>query len=210
MRFRNSVLVLLFFLFSQVTAQTPAVSLLSRKAPKQFRAVFRTTKGDFVLEAYRSWSPLGVDRLYQLIVSGYYNNSLVFRVEPKYVVQFGIAEKYETKKFWYERYIPDEPVMQKHTRGMVAFARDKKNSRSTQLFVDMTDNPKLDTTVRDGVKGFTPVAKVISGMEVVARFYAKYGKQPGAQQIDLYRRGNAYYEQLFPGLDKILSAKIIP
>lgn len=189
--------------------QAPETSILMLKAPASFRVLFTTTKGNFVMEATRKWSPRGVDRLYQLVTSGYFNNSIVFRVEPGYVAQFGIAENYSVKKFWYERYIQDEPVLQKHTKGMVAFARDEKNSRSTQLFINLADNPALDTTMRNGVRGFSPIAKVISGMDVVEKFYGKYGRVPGTQQIDLYRKGNAYYEKIFPGLDKIINAKLI-
>lgn len=207
---RVFVSVLWFFCCAmRLAAQAPSPSIVNVKAPAVFRVMFKTTRGNFIMEARREWSPLGVDRLYQLVTSGYYDNSLIFRAEPGFVVQFGIAEKQDVKLFWNKKYIQDEPVLQKHRKGMVAFARDVKNSRSTQLFIDMADNPKLDTTVRYGVQGFTPIAKVISGMDVIAKFFSRYGKEPATNQVELYRKGNAYYEQKYPGLDKILSAKII-
>ncbi len=199
----------LFFWLHRVPAQAPDVSILTVKAPATFKAAFKTTRGEFIMEAYRKWSPAGVDRLYQLISSGYFTNNLVFRVEPKYVVQFGVAESRALNRFWDPKRIQDEPVQQKHRKGVIAFARDVKNSRSTQLFVNMADNPKLDTMVRNGVKGFTPIGKVIKGMQVLENFNGKYGKKPAVVQDTLYKYGNAYFEKLFPGLDRILSARIL-
>jgi peptidyl-prolyl cis-trans isomerase A (cyclophilin A) len=197
------------FCLSFLQAQVPEISILNVKAPATFKAAFKTTKGEFIIQAYRKWSPIGVDRLYQLITSGYFTNNLVFRVEPKYVVQFGIAETKALNRFWDPRRITDEPVQQKHRKGIIAYARDVKNSRSTQLFVNMADNPKLDTMMRNGVKGFTPIARVVKGIQVLERFNGRYGKKPATVQDTLYKYGNTYFEKLFPGLDRILSARIL-
>ena len=48
-------------LYSQ---SVPDTSIFSITAPDTFRAVMVTTKGEITVEAYRSWSPAGVDRLY--------------------------------------------------------------------------------------------------------------------------------------------------
>ena len=47
---------------------------LEKKAPETFKARFETTQGNFDIEAKRVWSPKGVDRLYQLIKYGYYDD----------------------------------------------------------------------------------------------------------------------------------------
>ena len=63
-----------------------------------------------MLEVIRDWSPLGVDRFYQLIQDNYYDCGAFFRVVPDFVVQFGIAsEPSETKKW--DVKIPDDPVV---------------------------------------------------------------------------------------------------
>jgi peptidyl-prolyl cis-trans isomerase A (cyclophilin A) len=195
---------------TQLAAQVPDASILTRKAPEKFKAVFKTTKGQFIIEAYRNWSPLGVDRLYQLITSGYYSNTLLFRVEPDYVVQFGVAETNRLNRFWDPKKIPDEPVRQQNTRGTIAFARDLKNTRCAQLFVNMANNRKLDTIMRNGVEGFVPVARVVQGMIIISSFNAAYKKRPMMIQDSLYKYGNAYFEKKFPGLDRIISARILP
>ena len=199
----------LFFFFTDLHAQAPAASVLLLKAPETFKAIFKTSKGEFVIEVYKKWSPLGADRIYQLVSSGFFSNALLFRVEQNFVVQFGISANYAANRFWDPRKLPDEPALQKNTRGTISFARGGKNDRATQLFINMADNAKLDSAFRNGVTGYTPVAKVIKGIDVLVRLNAGYGKKPATVQDSLYKYGNPFFERVFPGLDKIISASII-
>ncbi len=197
-------------LFSgSLLAQVPHNSILQKRAPETFRARFTTTKGDFVIEAHRKWSPLGVDRLYQLITSGYYSNNLLFRVERNFVTQFGIADAEDLNRFWDAKKLKDEPLRYRNEKGVISFARGTPNTRTTQLFINMVNNPQNDTALRAGVRGFTPVAKVISGMEIIARFFDRYGRSTVPHQDSIYKYGNRFFEKNYPGLDKILSARIV-
>lgn len=200
---------LLLFATLNVGAQAPNIGILKRKAPESFQVLFKTSRGNFILEAYRRWSPAGADRLYQLVLTGYYDLNAFFRVEPNYVVQFGISDDFEANLFWHQKRLKDEPVLQLHKKGIVAFVRDRANSRATQLFVNMKDNPALDTIVREGVKGYTPVGKIIKGMDVFTQLYSNYGRKPATLQDSIYVRGNAYLAENFPELDIIISARII-
>lgn len=202
------VLCLLFYTILSI-AQAPGISVLQLKAPETFKAAFKTNKGEFVIEVYRKWSPMGADRIYQLLKSGFFSDALFFRVEQNFVIQFGISANYAANRFWDPRKLPDEPALQKNSRGIVSFARGGRNDRATQIFINMADNMKLDTAVRNGIKGYTPVAKVVKGMEVLARLNNRYGKAPAVIQDSLYKYGNRYFERQFPGLDKIFSAAII-
>ena len=199
----------LLFLYKPSFTQKPDISILQVRAPDTFKAVFKTSKGDFIIEAQKKWSPLGVDRLYQLISSGFYTNALFFRVEQDFVIQFGIADNEVTNRFWDPKKLQDEPQIIKNTKGMISFARDGKNNRCTQLFISTVDNIKLDTTFRGGVKGYTPIARVIKGINILTKLNGKYGKTPGTVQDSLYKYGNSYFEQKFPGLDRIIAVKII-
>jgi peptidyl-prolyl cis-trans isomerase A (cyclophilin A) len=181
----------------------------AQKSPPSFKILFNTTKGNYIVEAYRNWSPLAVDRLYALVQSGYYQNNYIFRVEKDYVIQFGITDNVKTNFYWDKKSLPDEPVMQKHKKGIVAFARSGKNSRSAQLFVDMVDNPKLDTTMREQVHGYPPIGKVIKGFDVLMKLNGKYKKQILPLQDSVYLHGNKYLDINYPGLDKIIRAIII-
>lgn len=92
---------------------------------------------------------------------------------------------------------------------MVAFARSGKNSRSAQLFIDINDNKKLDTTMREGVHGYPPIGKVLKGYEVLEALNGQYGRDILPLQDSIYKYGNAYLDKQFPGLDKIIKAIII-
>jgi hypothetical protein len=54
-------------------------SVLFSEAPAEFRARFETTKGDFVVNLTREWSPKGVDHFYHLVKLGYYDDIAFFR-----------------------------------------------------------------------------------------------------------------------------------
>ncbi len=204
------LLFIQIFIFATVTqSQVPDISILKIKAPATFKARFKTSRGEFIIEAYRKWSPLGVDRLYQLIKTGFYDNTLLFRVERNFVSQFGISDDEQVNRFWDPKKLADETAQYKNMKGTIAYARSGPNSRVTQIFINMIDNPKNDTTVRLGVKGFTPIAKVIKGMEVVELFTDRYGRATVPQQDSVYKYGNRYFEKRFPGLDKVISARII-
>jgi cyclophilin family peptidyl-prolyl cis-trans isomerase len=193
-------------LFSQ---SIPDTSILHLNAPDTFQAIFVTTKGEFTIEAIREWSPAGVDRLFQLITAGFYDDNCLFRVQPAYVVQFGISDDPRANKFWDRHPIPDEPVVGHNLKGVVSYARDGKETRTAQLFINKNDNYKLDTIDYNGLRGFPPIARVVSGFEVIEQFNAKYLFEPANHQDSVMIRGNAYWEEHFPGLDYILEARII-
>lgn len=181
----------------------------SKKAPEVFRAKFETTQGDFVIVANRSWSPQGVDRLYQLIESGFYTDIAVFRVVPNFVAQFGIHTDSVLNKSWRKYKIDDEPVLAKNDVGAISFARGGKKTRTTQIFINLKDNHRLDDLEYSGVKGFPVIAKVIKGMENVQKFYGEYGDRLGMKQDSIQTYGNKFLRKNYPKVDYIHKAYII-
>jgi len=207
---KTLLFVFLFFQFFIGLAQSlPDSSIFSLRAPDSFRVRFQTTTGNFVIEAHREWGPAGVDRLYQLVRSDFYRDAAIFRVQPDYVVQFGISPHPEVNTFWEEHPLPDEPVKKSNLKGTLAYAREGANSRTTQLFINYRDNHKLDTVDFNGLKGFPPIGRVVEGMEVVQSFCSDYGFEPAEKQDSVYQLGNAYLRENYPGLDYIKRAKII-
>jgi peptidyl-prolyl cis-trans isomerase A (cyclophilin A) len=189
--------------------EIPDQSMMMARSPASFRATFKTTKGDFTVEVTRAWSPLAADRLYQLLKTGFYNNNSLFRVQPGYVVQFGIGDNREVNNYWDKHPIPDEPVNASNLKGVISYARDGLNSRTSQLFINLKDNYKLDTIAFNGLRGFPPVGKITSGFEVVESFFSGYGFEPANHQDSVMIYGNQYLKKLFPKLDYIIDASII-
>jgi len=179
------------------------------QAPKTFKARFETTQGDFEITAIRSLSPKGVDRLYQLIKHDFYTDIALYRVLPGFVVQFGIHNDSVVNNSWSHYKIPDEPVLHKNDSMTIAFARGGVETRTTQLFINMKDNYRLDELEYAGVKGFTVVAKVTSGYETLHKFYADYGPKPAQRQDSIYIKGNDFLKRNYPKLDYIIKATII-
>jgi len=180
-------------------------------APAQFKVVLQTTRGDVTIDVTRAWSPRGADRFYSLVKDGFYDGARFFRVirAPRpFMAQFGINGDPKVTAKWADASIPDDPVTQHNTRGMISFATSGANTRSTQLFINYSDNSWLDAS------GFSPFAVVSSGMEVVDQFYADYGEGPpegtGPDQERIEKEGNAYLDSAFPKLDYIKTAKIAP
>jgi cyclophilin family peptidyl-prolyl cis-trans isomerase len=93
-------------------------------------------------------------------------------------------------------------------KGTISYARDGTNTRTTQLFINKKDNFKLDTVNYNGLRGFPPVGRIISGFEVVDNLYPDYGFEPANHQDSVMLNGNAYLKNLFPNLDYITKAYI--
>src|SRR5260370_28250522 len=92
-------------------------SSLKATAPAVFKAQFTTTKGDFVVEVHRDWAPIGADRFYNLVKSGFLDDAAFFRVIPRFVVQFGLNAKPAGSQAWDNANIRDEPVKTSNKRG---------------------------------------------------------------------------------------------
>src|SRR5262245_36892250 len=95
---------------------------LTAKAPDVFNAKCDTTKGSFVVEVHREWSPNGADRFYNLVKNGYYDGVKFFRVHPGFVVQWGIHGDPSIASKWFSANIKDDPVKQSNKRGFLTYA----------------------------------------------------------------------------------------
>ena len=193
---------------SDAPLANPTDSVLSERAPDTVRVRFETSKGPFVVEAYRAWAPNGVDRFYQLAKTGFFDNERFFRVIGGFMAQFGVNGDPAVNAAWKDRALPDDPVAHSNERGTVTFAaKSSPNSRSTQLFISYRDNSNLDGM------GFAPIGRVTEGMAVVDSLYSGYGEGApdgnGPDQFRAQAEGNAYLERSFPKLDYITKATLL-
>jgi peptidyl-prolyl cis-trans isomerase A (cyclophilin A) len=175
-------------------------AMLKAQAPPEFTVKFTTTAGDFDVQVTRAWAPLGADRFYNLVKHGYFTNAAFFRVVPGFVVQFGLSANPAVNKAWEDAKISDDPVTQSNHPGFLTFATSGPNTRTTQLFINLGDNPRLDGM------GFAPFGQITAGMDTVQKIYSAYGEQP--EQGEITEKGKAYLDKNFPKLDRIVSALI--
>lgn len=175
-------------------------------ADASFDIVFETTKGPFRARVHRDWSPRGADRLRELAEDGFFDGVAFFRVLDGFVAQFGISGDPATGARWRDRPIGDDPVNASNAKGTISFAMAGPGTRTTQLFVNLADNARLDDM------GFSPVAEVVEGMDVVESLYGGYGEGAprgnGPSQADLHQRGNEYLQESFPQLDYVTKAAV--
>jgi cyclophilin family peptidyl-prolyl cis-trans isomerase len=181
---------------------------MNKRAPDSSRVRLETTKGIIRLEMKREWAPLGVDRFYNLIRNGYYDDTAIFRVRAGLWAQFGINGDPKVATVWRTRNIADDPRVLSNVRGTVAFAFKDPNGRTTQVFINLRDN-----SASHDKEPFAPIARVIEGMEVVDAIYSEYGEQSGGgirggKQDPLFAGGNEYLKRNYPRLDYIIKATI--
>jgi peptidyl-prolyl cis-trans isomerase A (cyclophilin A) len=178
----------------------------ARPIPDSYRVVFDTSKGPFVVEVTKAWAPEGAERFYRLIEQKFYDDARFFRVLPNFVAQFGINGDPKVAARWRNLTIADDPVKESNKRGTLSYAMAGPNTRTTQVFINLADNERLDKS------GFAPFGKVVEGMDVVDRFFAVYRDGPpngtGPDQALIETRGNSYLETNFPRLDYIKTARI--
>jgi peptidyl-prolyl cis-trans isomerase A (cyclophilin A) len=176
-------------------------------APELFRVRFETNKGPFVMEVHRAWAPWGVDRFYYLMRRNFYDGTRFFRVVDTTLAQFGISGDPQISAAWQTRIMPDDTVPHRsNRRGTVSFGSMGPHTRTTQLFINLRDNPAYDPS-------WGPIGEVVEGMNVVDSFWKGYGDAPprgtGPDQDRIFVDGEQYLTKEFPKLDYIKTARLI-
>jgi peptidyl-prolyl cis-trans isomerase A (cyclophilin A) len=177
------------------------------------------TTSQVVIEVMPEWAPLAAARFKELIDIGFYTRSRFHRVLPLYVAQFGVSTNRELNTAWLCKTckrLPDEPRLQSNKKGTLSFAQASvKDTRQTQVFFNLVDNGGLPNFLDS--QGFTPFARVISGMDTVEKLYNGYGimesasgGMAGAVSVNKAAYyGEAYLDEVFPKLSIIESVKLL-
>jgi len=93
-------------------------------------------------------------------------------------------------------------VKESNKRGTISFASAGPNTRTTQLFINLVDNGRLDSM------GFSPFGTVVEGVDVIDKLYMDYGEAPTNEQEQMMQGGEAYIAKKWPNTDKILTARV--
>ncbi len=178
------------------------------KPPEVYQVKFETTKGDFVIEVHRDWAPRGADHFFHLVTNHFYDGVRFHRVIRRFIVQWGINGNPEIQSLYGDMKIRDDERKQSNKRGFVSFAKRGPNSRTTQVFINLSDNPELDKD------GFVPFGQVVQGMDVVEDLWSSYGevapRGAGPDPTKAMIEGNDYFAREFPRLDSIVRATVLP
>ena len=194
--------------YRRVALRHPDSTVFAATAPDEFRVRLETSKGNILIELHRDWAPLGVDRFYNLVRFGYYDDMRIHRIREGDFVQFGINGDPAISKPWRDAPIPDDPVVESNLRGTFAFAHGEgDDDRTTQVYINLKDKPELDSIE------FAVMGRVVEGMDVADALFAGYGEQAGGgirggKQAPVFEGGNAWLDDNFPRLDRIVRATI--
>ncbi len=125
-----------------------------------------TTMGTIKIEVFTDKAPITGKNFIDYVNSGFYNNTIIHRVVPNFVIQGGGYLTSMSRK-------PTKPSIQnesknglKNLRGCLSMARyDDPHSATSQFFINLKDNAHLDP--QSGNFGYAVFAKVVDGMEVI-------------------------------------------
>jgi peptidyl-prolyl cis-trans isomerase A (cyclophilin A) len=130
------------------------------------RVKLSTSAGDIVLQLDRDKAPRTVDNFVAYVKAGHYDGTIFHRVIATFMIQGGgmtpdMAERPTRAP------IPLESRNGlSNVRGSVAMARTGvPDSATAQFFINVVDNPRLDTAGG----GYAVFGKVVAGMDVVDR-----------------------------------------
>ena len=158
--------------------------------------------GLVIINVSTSLAPLGAAHLRSLVEDHFYDGAAFFRVVPKFVVQFGIAGTPAENKKW-QTAIVDDPVVGSNVEGTVTYATAGPNTRTTQLFINLGDNQRLDA------QGFAPFGRVVQGIEIIrAISNPTPGKSGGVDQNAYTEKGDAWIRKAYPMINFILNATL--
>eukprot|EP00658_Telonema_sp_P-2_P041823 TRINITY_DN2994_c0_g1_i5.p1 TRINITY_DN2994_c0_g1~~TRINITY_DN2994_c0_g1_i5.p1 ORF type:complete len:213 (+),score=53.09 TRINITY_DN2994_c0_g1_i5:252-890(+) len=202
MRVLAFLLVFLPALLLQVLADAPAKYFVTFETCSDPLNGCNTVAGKFVVEVNRDWSPHGADRFYELVTTGFFKGTRVFRVVKDFVAQWGISGDPATALKWQNMDIEDDSVRSdvSNKKGYLTFATAGPDTRTTQVFVNLKDNAFLDA------QNFTPIGKVVKGWETVENFYDRAGGSPDQSLIQ--SQGNRYLDHEFPELTTFKAARL--
>ncbi len=160
--------------------------LTSHPEDQTVRIVLETRMGDVEIALYPERAPISAANFLRYIDAGHYNGSAIYRVAKVGgsssigVVQGGLlgdamagsGDAYADPEFRYPP-IAHEPTTATgipNQRGVVAYARLAPGSAGSEFFINMVDNPELDTgqgtPERDG-HGYATFGRVLRGMPVL-------------------------------------------
>ena len=206
---------LAYFMLFMVLAYRPVAGQgfpddrIDEAGPDSFLVAFETSKGRFEAMVHRAWGPHASDRFYHLVRLDFFDEVSIYRVVNGFVAQFGIHNDREVNLAWRDLGVEDEATVHSNLRGTISFARGGPKSRTTQLFINLVDNVALDDLDYGGAVGYPPVAEIVSGLAVADSFNSQYGNAPSMRQDSINARGRAFLDRAFPGLDHIISARIV-
>jgi len=142
-----------------------------------------TTQGDIVLELDAEKAPKSADNFLKYVRAGHYDGVIFHRVIENFMIQTGGYKADLSQK-------PTRPPIPlesrnglSNVRGSIAMARTSDpESATSQFFINVADNVRLDQPNAADGNGYAVFGKVIEGMAVVDKIRALPTRGEGMHQ----------------------------
>jgi peptidyl-prolyl cis-trans isomerase A (cyclophilin A) len=161
-----------------------ATSVAAQDKAAAPRVLLATSLGDITVQLDPEKAPKTVANFLDYVKSGHYDGTVFHRVMDGFMIQGGgftadMAQKPTRAP------IPLEAKNGlKNERGTVAMARTAvADSATSQFFINVVDNPRLDYPSPDG-NGYAVFGRVVAGMDVVEKIRkVETGSKGGHQNV---------------------------
>ena len=175
----------------------------AENAPPPYSVEMDTTAGPLLIRVHPEWAPLAAARFRELVETGFFDDTTFYRIEPGFVVQFGLSGDPAVTEKWRQNPLPDEPVRTTNGIGTLSFAKTSEpDSATSQVFLNTGSNVTLDDK-------FSPFADVVEGgEEFVENLFTEYRQLP-PDQGRIIEEGDAYLKARFPQLSRIRTARVV-
>jgi len=134
------------------------------------RVVLETNRGRIVMQLDREKAPRTVENILFHVENGFYDGLIFHRVLPGRIIQAGAYTPEMRRRESPRPTLPNEANNGlRNVRGSVAMARlPDPHSATTQFFINLADNPRLDFTAETPQGwGYAVFGQVVQGMDVV-------------------------------------------
>tara|TARA_A100001015_G_scaffold282188_1_gene346196 strand:+ start:831 stop:1445 length:615 start_codon:yes stop_codon:yes gene_type:complete len=130
-----------------------------------------TNYGDFFIRLFTKEAPITCKNFLDYVNDKYYDNTIIHRVIPGFIIQGGGFERGLIPKP-FNAPIQNESTnknSKKNLKGTLGMAlNQRKASAASQFYINLADNPDLDYSINN-VRGHTVFAEIISGMDVIEK-----------------------------------------
>jgi peptidyl-prolyl cis-trans isomerase A (cyclophilin A) len=156
-----------------ITALAVALACVVSAPALAQKVKLATSAGDIVVELDAAKAPKTVANFLQYVKAGHYNGTIFHRVIDNFMIQGGgIGVDMKEK----ETRAPIELESRNglaNQRGTIAMARTANpNSATSQFFINVKDNDRLNQPQAADGNGYAVFGKVIEGMDVVDKIRA--------------------------------------
>ena len=134
------------------------------------RVSLQTSMGQIVLELNRERAPLTVANFLRYVMEGHFNNTVIYRVVPRFVIQGGSVGADGNGRPVHDPIPLEANNGLPNLRGTITMARASEPASATaEFFINLVDNPGLNQEANDTENrtGYAAFGRVVSGMETV-------------------------------------------